>query len=254
MGWVENLTQGIEQATEVVEDVGEFAGAVRGATQHISSPSGTPDLNTIATNIQAKIDRGETLTPAQVNNMKLCQQRGWVFYPAASSASSTYDLDYYSGGGSNAGIQQASLFGDVGEALGMTPPEGTTNVPATLAGGGAALPWWRGPGGKLQMPWNDPQIATYLKQFALDDSYLRTYVRAPRGYVIVRDAQGRPFAVLRQIARQFGLWRAAAKPPISATDWKHYKRNKQIEKKLIKIARPALRAHSRPAAAKKGRK
>lgn len=104
------------------------------------------------------------------------------------------------------------------------------------------------------MPWNDPKIAEYLKQFALDDSYLRVYYRAPRGYVIVRDAQGRPYAVLRQIARQFGLWRPAAKPPISATDWKHYKRNQAIEKKLVKIARPALRHHTRPAATKTKRR
>lgn len=109
--------------------------------------------------------------------------------------------------------------------------------------GGLPVPFFKGPGGKLQMPWNDPRIPEYLKQFALDDAYLRPYYRAPKGYVIVRDANGRPFAVNKKVAQQFGVWKAAAKPPISATDYKHYKRNQIIEKKLRKIAGPALRKH-----------
>jgi hypothetical protein len=242
MGWLDDFTSGVEQITDVVEDVGELAGAVRGATQRISTPSGTPNLNVVATNIQAKIDAGETLTDNQVSNMKLCQSKGWVFYPPAGD---TYALEDFSGGGTNAGIKQTGLFSDL--VTGAATSAATAAVEQGV--GGLPVPWWKGPGGGLQMPWNDPQVATYLKQFSLDDSYLRVYYRAPRGYVIVRDAQGRPFAVLRQIAKQFKLWRPAAKPPISATDWKNYKRSKQIEKKLIKIARPALRAHSRPAAA-----
>ena len=244
MGWLDDLTSGIETATGVVEDVGELAGAVRGATQNISSPKGQPDLNVVARNIQAAIDRGETLTSAQQNNMKLCQARGWVFYPAGSGV---YNMDTYSsGGGSNAGIQTVGLFEDLGTAA-LSGAATAAVQSATQGGvGGLPVPWFKGPNGALQMPWSDPRIPEYLKQFALDDAYLKTYVRAPRGYVIVRDASGRPFAVLRQIARQFGIWKPAAKPPISATDWKHYKRNKQIEKKLVKIARPALRAHSRP--------
>lgn len=106
---------------------------------------------------------------------------------------------------------------------------------------GGILPWWRGPGGKLQFPWNDPRVPEFLKQFSLDDSYLSAYYRAPKGYVIIRDPQGRPYAVMKAIAQKFGLWSPTAKPPISATDWKHYKRNQTIEKKLLKIAGPALR-------------
>jgi hypothetical protein len=121
---------------------------------------------------------------------------------------------------------------------------------AAVAAGGLPVPWWKGPGGKLQLPWNDPRIPEYLKSFALDDAYLKIYYRAPRGYVIVRDANGRPFAVNKVIARQFGIWRAAAKPPITATDWKNYKRSKTIEKKLLKIAGPAYRAKQRRAPSK----
>jgi len=108
---------------------------------------------------------------------------------------------------------------------------------------GGILPFWRGPNNKLQMPWNDPNIPQFLQQYALDDSYLKTMVRAPKGYVVVRDGNGRPFAIPKVVAKTFGLWRPAAKPPITATEWKHYKRNQQIEKKLIKIAKPALKKH-----------
>lgn len=120
--------------------------------------------------------------------------------------------------------------------------------------GGLPIPWWKGPGGKLQLPWNDPRIPEYLKQFALDDAYLKTYYRAPRGYVIIKDASGRPFAVNKAIAKSFGLWKPAAKPPISATDWKHYKRNQVIEKRLRKIAAPALRKSRKGTAAPVSRK
>ena len=120
--------------------------------------------------------------------------------------------------------------------------------------GGLPVPFWKGPGGKLQMPWNDPRIPEYLKQFALDDAYLKTYYRAPRGYVIVKDASGRAFAVNKKIAQQFGIWRPAAKPPISATDWKHYRSAKRIEKKLLKISHEAHRKHARPATSKSSSK
>lgn len=125
---------------------------------------------------------------------------------------------------------------------------------ASQGAGGLPVPWFKGPGGKLQMPWNDPRIPEYLKQFALDDAYLKTYVRAPKGYVILRDSSGRPFAVNKQVARSMGLWKPAAKPPISATDYKHFKRNKTIEKKLRKIAGPVLRKHTRKESAPAKRK
>jgi len=111
--------------------------------------------------------------------------------------------------------------------------------------GGLPVPWWKGAGGKLQAPWSDPKIPEYLKQFALDDAYLRTYVRAPRGYVIVRDANGKPFAVLKKIAQQAGIWRAPRKPPISAGDWNKFKTAERVEKKLMKIAGPAIRKRQR---------
>lgn len=111
---------------------------------------------------------------------------------------------------------------------------GTAAVPQT-SGIQSALPWWKGPGGKLQLPWNDPRVPEFLKSVSLDDAYLRIYYRAPKGYVVVRDPSGKPYCMLKSVARSLGFWKATAKPPISATDWKHYKRNKAIEKKLKKI-------------------
>lgn len=184
--------------------------------------------------------------------------------PAVASAFSKPATKMLAGGAATfaagAGLAKVTSGGQT-----MQLPIGTLPALPTLAAaqtgaiqssspGGLPVPWWKGPGGKLQMPWNDPRIPEYLKQFALDDAYLKPYYRAPRGYVVLRDANGKPFAVNKEIAKSFGLWKPAAKPPISATDWKHYKRNKTIEKRLKKIAGPALRKHSRAAApAKKKR-
>jgi len=87
-------------------------------------------------------------------------------------------------------------------------------------------------------------LPEFLKQYALDPAQLRSYLRAPKGYVIVHDAAGNAYALLKQVARMYHLWKPAAKPPISATDYKHFKRNKIIEKRLKKIAGPALRKHT----------
>jgi len=154
-----------------------------------------------------------------------------------------------SGGGNmlpaviGAGSTALTTFGGSQIAL---PSLAAAGVAATTAAGvaGGNLPWWQGPGGKAQMPWNDPRIPDYLKQFALDDAYLKPYYRAPKGYVVLKDSQGRPFAVNKAMARAMGLWKPSAKPPISATDYKHFKRNKTIEKKLKKIAGPLLRKHT----------
>lgn len=108
-----------------------------------------------------------------------------------------------------------------------------------------AIPWWKGPGGGLQMPWADPATMKGLKEpFVLDDAYLIPTYRAPRGYVVVRDANGKPYPMWKPLARSMGLWRAARKPPISAGDWNKYQTAQTVEKKLRKIAGRALRRRS----------
>lgn len=129
-------------------------------------------------------------------------------------------------------------------------------VPMPGQTGGFGIP--RGPGGGMQLPWKDPAIPEYLKQFSLDDQFLRPYVRAPRGYVMVRDASGRPFAVLKSMAKAFKLWRPKPKPPISVRDWHHLKgagrvvdKLKDMEKTAKKIAN--FHAPRAVAAKKKGK-
>lgn len=149
------------------------------------------------------------------------------------------------------GVGVAGVGMEAGRALTTTAQPQLPALPG--AGGGVlmpsqfpgvgAVPWWRGPGGKLQFPWQDPRVPEFLKAFALDDAYLRAYYRAPRGYVIVRDPNGRPYAVLKMAARRFGLWRQPHKPPISAGDWNKYQTARRVEKKLVKIARSAIRKH-----------
>lgn len=142
-----------------------------------------------------------------------------------------------SGGGTP--MQMPSYSGGGLPALPAAPAQ--TRAIQQTSPGGLPVPWWKGPGGKLQLPWNDPRIPDYLKQFALDDAYLKPYYRAPRGYVVLRDGSGRPFAVNKAMAKAFGLWRPKKKPPISVSDWQAFKKAERVEKKLKKIAGPALR-------------
>lgn len=141
-----------------------------------------------------------------------------------------------------------------GAAVGafMGPSTNMPNLPGLMPGAGGTLmpsqfprvgtlPFWRGPGGKLQMPWNDPQIVEALKPYSIDDAHLKVYYRAPKNYVVLRDSQGRPFACLKWAAKMAGLWHAKAKPPISVRDWHAFQAARRVEKKLLKIAGPALR-------------
>lgn len=112
---------------------------------------------------------------------------------------------------------------------------GLPPLPAMFGGTGGTGILPKGPGGKLQLPWNDPSVAQYLKAFAIDDQYLRPAFRSPPGYVTVRDANGRPYPLLKIIARKFGLWKPAHKPPISVRDWQALKRSGHTVKKLRKV-------------------
>lgn len=112
----------------------------------------------------------------------------------------------------------------------------TVIAPGQTGGGLNPLKWIpRGPGGRMQLPWNDPSVPAFLKQFALDDSFIRPAMRAPKGYVIIRDADGQPYPVLKKVAQQFHLWKPAKKPPISVGDYQALKRADRTVKKMRKI-------------------
>jgi len=135
-----------------------------------------------------------------------------------------------------------------GSPFGEKTPSGVElgAVPAVPPGqtGGLGLP--QGPGGGLQLPWNDPSTPSALKAFALDDSFLKLQYRSPKGYVTVRDAAGRPYPLLKTIAQKMGLWKPKRKPPISVRDWSAYRRAGAVEKKLRKIAAKAMPRRKAP--------
>lgn len=116
---------------------------------------------------------------------------------------------------------------------GMSGVRGSAPIMAPGNTGSFGIP--RGPGGKMQLPWNDPSTPAFLKQFALDDSAIKICYRAPRGYVIVHDSSGRPFPLLKKIAQQYHLWKPAKKPPISVRDWSALKRADRTIHKMKKI-------------------
>lgn len=108
--------------------------------------------------------------------------------------------------------------------------------PGQTGGGLSPLKWIpRGPGGRMQLPWNDPSVPAFLKQFALDDSFIRPAMRAPKGYVIIRDVDGQPYPVLKKVAQQFGLWKPGKKPPISVGEYQALKKADRTVKKMRKI-------------------
>jgi hypothetical protein len=116
------------------------------------------------------------------------------------------------------------------------------------------LPALQGFGGGMPSM-SSTSMATYqggqMMPEMLAPNTLRVFYRAPKGFVIIRDPQTRQVvgAVRKDVARRAKLWKPSKKPPISATEWQHYKDAERVEKKLRKIAASAIRKHSRPHAA-----
>lgn len=113
-------------------------------------------------------------------------------------------------------------------------------MPSMGRGGGAGVPMIPAGGASVGMGnrsifRNDPNVIAALKPYAIPMRDLRAYYRAPKGFVIVHDQAGDPFGLPKQLARAYGLWKPSAKPPISATDWKAFKRAASVSKKLNKI-------------------
>jgi hypothetical protein len=147
----------------------------------------------------------------------------------------------------------------VGTALKAVPGVGTALTVAGAAaslssgfgrgGGGSALPTLPGgftglpipgmgaPGTMGQRGWlsNDPNVIEAIKPWAISKGNLRTYYRAPKGFVIVYDQVGDPYALPRKMAQMLRLWKAAPKPPISVGDFQALKRADRTAKKVKKI-------------------
>jgi len=90
----------------------------------------------------------------------------------------------------------------------------------------------RGPGGKLSIPFTNPNVPPQFEPFVIDDQFLRISLRAPKGYVVIRLQGIKPFPMRRDMAIKFGVWKPAKKPPISVTDWESLKRADKVIRKL----------------------
>lgn len=113
-----------------------------------------------------------------------------------------------------------------------------------MPGAAATMPLPGGPGaprgmGTRSIFRDDPNVAAYLKQFAIDDRFLKQYFRAPRGFVVLRDVNGDAYGLPKKLAQQYGGWRPAKKPPISVRDWSAMTRARHVMKKLNEVDKAA---------------
>ena len=140
-----------------------------------------------------------------------------------------------------------SLYGAVKGAQsllggGSKAPPFSMPLQGTMSGPGTGVPF--NPNmGKRSIFRNDPNIAETLKPYAIDDRFLKTYHRAPKGFVVLHDAVGDAFAIPKPIAIANHMWKAGKKPPISVGDWSKLmganrvvKKFRDMEKKAMKIA------------------
>lgn len=141
-------------------------------------------------------------------------------------------------GGATLAVQQTrSLFG--GSAAAQSGG-GLPALPGIQSGGSNSV---GGGGGRGVMPVPQPGAANQFapKPLVLDVSYARQYLRAPAGYVILRDPNGQVYCVEKHYARKNGWWKPARKPLLSATDSYHLKRNQQLIKKARKAIGPIIK-------------
>lgn len=93
------------------------------------------------------------------------------------------------------------------------------------------LPVQSGMSGQIQQLLGSNQI--------IMEPELKTIHSAPPGWVIVTMPDGSKKAVLKDVARCLGLWKARKKPPITAGQWSTLKKARSVEKKAKRIAETA---------------
>lgn len=102
-----------------------------------------------------------------------------------------------------------------------------------------------GPG--TGMPAKGPSTNTALLPAVAQPVFETTPARAPKGYVTITVSQqlhaqwlgvalGSKLWMRKDVARALKLWKAPARPPISASDWKALKTAHRTSKKIRKIA------------------
>jgi len=96
------------------------------------------------------------------------------------------------------------------------------------------MPTYQGAQAAPAVSGNLPCTVASLRPVELPQTAMRVYYRAPKGYVII-PVQGVKRCLRKDVARQFG-WKPNKKPPISATQWGHYKSAEKVKKILRKVA------------------
>lgn len=154
----------------------------------------------------------------------------------------------------------------IGKAAGLIPGVGTVVSGIGLAsagysavqavrgavggGGGAGLPALPMAAGAAPMPMpgagfpgaagmgqrsifrDDPNVIEQLKPWAIPMRGLRTYYRAPKGFVVMRDQVGDPYGIPKKMAQAYLGWKPAKKPLLSVRDTSALRRAGVAIKKL----------------------
>lgn len=107
---------------------------------------------------------------------------------------------------------QGAMGGGGGLPPGPFGPAGSMNGP-----GGGFAGFSGGIVGKRTVFGNDPNVPDNLKSQVISKGNLRTYYRAPKGFVVMKDSAGDPMGVPKYIAKMYG-WKPAKKPLLSIRD------------------------------------
>ncbi len=144
----------------------------------------------------------------------------------------------------------------------LSGPSKSAGLPALpMRAGGGGLPAMPGGGGFAGVAGpgdrsifrNDPNVVEALKAWAIPMRGLRSYYRAPKGYVVVRDNAGDPMGIPKAMAKQYMGWKPAKKPLLSIRDTSALRRAGVAIKKLQnaeKMARKIANWHTPRRAAK----
>lgn len=135
----------------------------------------------------------------------------------------------------------ATVLG-IGQAL--IPQGGGGGMP--MLPGAAGLPMAPGMGERSIFR-DDPNVVEALKPFAISTRNLKQFFRAPKGFVIMRDAVGDAYGIPKKIAQQYLGWKPAKKPLLSIRDTSALRRAGTAIKKLQnaeKMARKIANWHA----------
>lgn len=138
-------------------------------------------------------------------------------------------------------VSAAGLIGGAYSAYSALKPSGGGGLPALPGGSLAGMPVTGGAGyglpaapgmGERGILRDDPNVVEALKAFAIPQYRLKTYARAPKGFVVMRDQVGDPYGIPKEIARKYLGWKPAKKPLLSVRDTNAIRRAGTAIKKL----------------------